>query len=99
MAICIFSFYFSSYSRCYKEKITQKNIIDKDVVKELDIKRYLGKWYEISRYDHSFERDLVGVTATYSYREDGMIKVVNSGYEKTLQGKGLKQLEKQKFQT
>lgn len=64
----------------------QNSMIDKTVVKELDIERYLGKWYEIARYDHRFERDLVGVTATYSYREDGMIKVVNSGYRKTLQG-------------
>ena len=43
-------------------------MIDKTVVKELDIERYLGEWYEISRYDHRFERGLVGVTATYSYR-------------------------------
>lgn len=65
---------------------SQNKMIDKTVVKELDIERYLGKWYEISRYDHSFERGLVGVTAYYSYREDGKIKVVNSGYKKTLNG-------------
>ena len=64
----------------------QNEIIDKTVVNELDINKYLGKWYEIARYDHSFERDLVGVTATYSFREDGKIKVVNSGFEKTLNG-------------
>ena len=64
----------------------QNTMIDKTVVKELDIERYLGEWYEISRYDHRFERGLVGVTATYSYRDDGMIKVVNSGYKKTLTG-------------
>jgi len=61
-------------------------MIDKTVVKELDIESYLGKWYEISRYNHSFERGLVGVTASYSYREDGKIKVVNSGYKETLNG-------------
>ena len=64
----------------------QNTMIDKTVVNDLDIERYLGKWYEIARFDHRFERDLVGVTATYSYRDDGMIKVVNSGYKKTLQG-------------
>lgn len=64
----------------------QNELIDKTVVNELDINKYLGKWYEIARYDHSFERDLVGVTATYSFREDGKIKVVNSGFEKTLNG-------------
>jgi len=64
----------------------QNRMIDKTVVKELKIDRYLGKWYEISRFDHTFERGLVGVTASYSIREDGKIKVVNSGYKKTLDG-------------
>jgi len=61
-------------------------MIDKTVVKELDIEKYLGTWYEIARYDHSFERGLVGVTATYSHRKDGKIKVVNAGYKGTLDG-------------
>ncbi|PIE50408.1 MAG: lipocalin [Flavobacteriales bacterium] len=65
---------------------TQKSSIDKTVVKELDIQKYLGKWYEIARYDHSFEEDLVGVNVNYSMRKDGKIKVVNSGYKKTLNG-------------
>ena len=56
-------------------------------VKELDLNRYLGTWYEIARFDHRFERGLVGVTATYSMREDGKIKVLNQGYENTLDGK------------
>jgi len=64
----------------------QNELIDKTVVKELDIEKYLGTWYEIARYDHSFERGLVGVTATYSYRKDGKIKVVNAGYKGTLDG-------------
>lgn len=66
---------------------TQTKMIDKTVVKELDIERYLGTWYEIARYDHSFERGLDGVTATYSYRKDGKIKVENAGYKGTLDGK------------
>lgn len=65
----------------------QSSMIDKTVVKELDIEKYLGTWYEIARYDHSFERGLVGVTATYSMREDGKIKVLNAGYKETLDGK------------
>lgn len=63
-----------------------KSMIDKTVVEELDIERYLGTWYEIARYDHRFERGLVGVTATYSMREDGKIKVLNSGYKESLSG-------------
>lgn len=61
-------------------------MIDKTVVKELDINKYLGTWYEIARFDHKFERGLEGVTAHYSFREDGKIKVVNSGYKNSLTG-------------
>ncbi|MDE5420462.1 lipocalin family protein [Labilibaculum sp. DW002] len=64
----------------------QKSVVDKTVVKELDIERYLGTWFEIARYDHSFERGLVGVKANYSMRPDGKIKVVNSGYKGNLSG-------------
>jgi len=49
-------------------------------VKDFDSERYLGTWYEIARLDHSFEEGLEQVTATYSMREDGGIKVVNKGY-------------------
>ncbi len=44
------------------------------------IERYLGKWYEIARLDHSFERGLTSVTAEYSPRPDGGIRVLNRGY-------------------
>ena len=64
----------------------QNAMIDKTVVKNLEIEKYLGKWYEIARYNHRFERGLVGVTATYSMRDDGKIKVVNEGLKKTLKG-------------
>ncbi|WP_305909612.1 lipocalin family protein [Methylomarinum sp. Ch1-1] len=49
-------------------------------VKQFDVQRYLGKWYEIARLDHRFERGLTAITAEYSLREDGGIRVVNSGY-------------------
>ena len=65
----------------------QNTMIDKNVVKELNIERYLGEWYEIARFDHRFERGLVGVSANYSLRDDGKIKVVNSGYKDSLNGK------------
>ncbi len=44
------------------------------------LEKYLGKWYEIARLDHSFERGLSRVTADYSMRPDGSVKVVNRGY-------------------
>lgn len=46
----------------------------------IDANQYLGTWYEIARLDHSFERGLVNVTANYSLRDDGGIKVINRGY-------------------
>lgn len=65
---------------------SQNSMIDKTVVKELNIDKYLGSWYEIARFDHSFERGLVGVTANYSLRNDGKIKVINRGFKNTLDG-------------
>ncbi|MFH1000546.1 MAG: lipocalin family protein, partial [Bacteroidota bacterium] len=61
-------------------------MIDKTVVSELDLNKYLGTWYEIARFDHRFERGLVGVKANYSLFEDGKIKVVNSGFKGDLNG-------------
>jgi apolipoprotein D and lipocalin family protein len=57
-----------------------------ELVEKLDMKRYLGRWYEIARFQHSFERSLVGVTAEYSMRSDGRIQVVNSGFRNDLEG-------------
>jgi apolipoprotein D and lipocalin family protein len=45
-----------------------------------ELERYLGRWYEIARLDHSFERGLTHVTADYHRQEDGRIQVVNRGY-------------------
>ena len=42
--------------------------------------KYLGKWYEIARFDYSFEKNLNNVTAEYSLNNNGSIKVVNRGY-------------------
>lgn len=50
-------------------------------VSEFDIHRYLGRWYEIARLDHSFERGLENVYAEYSLRPDGGVTVVNRGYD------------------
>lgn len=56
-------------------------------VDKLDLERYMGTWYEIGRYDMAFERGLVGVTANYTLKEDGMVKVINAGYKESLEGK------------
>ena len=48
-------------------------------VKNFEIQKYAGKWYEIARYDSIFEEGLSNVTAEYSLNEDGSVKVINSG--------------------
>lgn len=54
--------------------------VNNSPVKHFDLKRYLGKWYEIARYPNSFEKGLEGITAVYTMRDDGKVKVANSGY-------------------
>lgn len=49
-------------------------------VRDFDLESYLGKWYELARLDHRFERNLQQVTAEYSMNADGSIRVVNRGY-------------------
>lgn len=49
-------------------------------VDNFELEKYLGKWYEIARLDHSFERGLVQVTADYSLLDDGGIRVLNRGF-------------------
>ena len=49
-------------------------------VDNFKLEKYLGKWYEIARLEHSFERGLSKVTADYSLRDDGAVRVLNRGY-------------------
>ncbi len=51
------------------------------VVGDFEVSRYLGRWYEIDRLDHRFERGLTHVTADYSLRDDGTLRVINRGYD------------------
>lgn len=59
----------------------QDKSFDNSPVPSLDLYRYLGVWYEIARFDHSFERDMDNVTAEYLLRDDGKIDVINSGWK------------------
>lgn len=49
-------------------------------VKDFQIDKFLGKWYEIARLNHAFERNLQQVTAEYALLDNGGLKVVNRGY-------------------
>ena len=66
--------------------------VDNAPVAALDLSRYLGEWYEIARFDHSFERGVEQAKANYTRNADGTIKVVNTGIKdgkpKTAIGKG-----------
>ena len=46
----------------------------------IELSKYLGTWYEIARFDHSFERDMHFVSTNYKLLPDGNIQVINSGY-------------------
>lgn len=50
-------------------------------VNDFELDRYIGKWYEIARLDHSFERGLENVSAEYLMREDKGVKVINRGFD------------------
>ena len=50
-------------------------------IKGFEPDRYLGKWYEIARLDHSFERHMSHVSATYVREDNGDIRVINRGYD------------------
>lgn len=56
-------------------------------VDEVDLDRYLGKWYEYARYPNAFQKNIVGVIAEYRLRKDGRLDVINSGKVGTLNGK------------
>ncbi|MBN9471423.1 MAG: lipocalin family protein [Bosea sp.] len=46
--------------------------------KSVELERYLGKWYELARYEASFQRGCEAVTAKYSLRPDGDVRVINT---------------------
>lgn len=50
-------------------------------VSDFALQPYLGRWYEIARLDHRFERGMTNVTAEYSMREDGGVRVLNRGFD------------------
>lgn len=60
---------------------TKNEGIDNHTVSQLDVSRFMGKWYEIARYDQYFERGMTQVTATYTLQLNGKIKVINAGYK------------------
>lgn len=66
--------------------------VDNSTVQSLDLNRFMGRWYEIARFDHKFERDMQQVTTIYAIQDNGRVKVINQGLKngkwKTSEGKG-----------
>jgi len=50
-------------------------------VDKMDLNKYMGTWYEIARFDHSFEKGLKCVSANYTLRDDGRVTVINKGID------------------
>ena len=75
---------------------TNKNnkTMNTTTVSNLDVNRFMGSWYEIARYEHSFEKGMTHVKANYSLLPDGTIRVLNSGIKngkkKEIEGKARK---------
>ena len=65
-----------AHSACYAHTSIK---IDNSTVKHLNISQFMGKWYEIARYDHSFEKGMTHVYTEYTLEKDGKIQVINRG--------------------
>ena len=63
---------------CYAEPKVE---IDNSTISKFDTERYMGRWYEIARYDHRFERNLEYCEALYTPLSNGKIEVKNSGMD------------------
>jgi len=58
-----------------------------DTIENVDLNRYLGKWFEIARFDQKFQKNCTAVTAEYKLRRNGTIKVINTCRKFTPTGK------------
>ena len=66
-------------SSCHGGNSTE---IDNRTVQIFDVPRFMGKWHEIARYDHRFEKGMTRVTATYTLLPNGRIKVLERGIQR-----------------
>ena len=76
-AICLSIIIGFGFASCSSTKKMSEQVA---VVKNLDVKKYTGVWYEIARFDFKYQKDMDSVTANYSLKENGDIKVINKGY-------------------
>jgi len=67
-------------------KVPKNSLPELQTVSHVDLDRYLGKWYEIARYPHSFEEGCYAATAFYEKKKDGAIQVTNQCRMGSLEG-------------
>ncbi|TDB61196.1 hypothetical protein EZE20_19770 [Arundinibacter roseus] len=57
-----------------------------ETVQEVDLARYLGKWYEVASFPARFQKNCTCTSAEYKLNEDGTISVLNQCFD-TKKGK------------
>jgi apolipoprotein D and lipocalin family protein len=62
---------------CGATTTARLNLPPLETVAQVDLGRYVGTWYEIANFPHSFQRGCTATTATYTLRSDGEIEVLN----------------------
>lgn len=66
------------FSGCFTLPPVQRNSeTTLEAVKDFDLNRYLGLWYNIANYDVSFQRGCRNTTAQYELKKNGRISVLN----------------------
>lgn len=63
---------------CASQPVNRVSTVPLEVEGAVDLNRYLGRWFEIARFENRFEKNCEGVTADYSMRKDGLIRVENT---------------------
>ena len=57
-----------------------KSVKELPTVKEVNLEKYAGKWFEIAKLPNRFEKGLECATATYTIKKNGKIEVFNQAY-------------------
>lgn len=71
---------------CTAPPVNRDGTVPLRTVSSVDLSRYLGKWYEIARFENGFEEDCVGVMAEYARKDDGTIAITNTCRKRLLDG-------------
>ncbi len=78
MRLVVLALFAALLAACSSPPVNRKPDVALSTAPSVEIERYLGLWYEIARLPNGFEKNCEGVTAEYSKRPDGLIRVVNT---------------------